>query len=276
MALTYKSLPFDLLLETDEQKAALEKGTFSGYLSTFDNADSYGDIIAPGAFKEDLDFFLTRGVILYQHNMREPIGKPVEAYEDERGLFLKARISHTATGKDCRTLMQDGVISKLSMGFRALGHKYLEKPDEVLKYWEGRGYTPTDEDLRMTQYGARLLTRCKLYEGSPVTFPANGECDITTVKSGDLPAGCSFEDHSERVLAAVEEWVERADAILALRAKEGRTFGLDTLRRLSAVRDRLVRMTAEPRIDAPVDPAELRALMAAFYAIDTPPIVTPQ
>ena len=57
------------------------------------------------------NLFLASGVILWQHNPNVPIGKPLEAREDEKGLWFRATIEDTSAGMDARKLMKAGVIN---------------------------------------------------------------------------------------------------------------------------------------------------------------------
>jgi HK97 family phage prohead protease len=168
-----------------EMRAASDDGSeFSGWASCWHTIDSYGSIIAPGAFDETLEFFLDKGFIGgLNHDWNQPIGKPIEATCDERGLFSTARISDTSHGKDMKVLLKDGVIKQLSIGFITLGYEWLDTQEEVAAYWEQHGYAPSAEDISRSQWGALLKTKVKLYEYSPVTIPANSLCDITEVRS---------------------------------------------------------------------------------------------
>lgn len=134
----------------DVQKA--EKNTFEGYASTFGNVDRQGDIIAKGAFKNSLKNHV---LVLYQHN--EAIGKALEMKEDQHGLFVKAKISDTERGREVMTLIKDGVINKMSIGFAI------------------KDYEHSDE--------GRVIKEVDLFEFSAVAFPANPEATITRAKS---------------------------------------------------------------------------------------------
>jgi HK97 family phage prohead protease len=133
------------------QKA--EKNTFEGYASTFGNVDRDGDIVEKGAFQSSLKNHV---LVLYQH--QEPIGKAIEMKEDDHGLYVKAKISDTERGKEVMTLIKDGVISRLSIGFD-------------IKDFE---YTPE----------GRILKDVDLLEFSAVAFPANPLAAITNAKGG--------------------------------------------------------------------------------------------
>jgi len=132
------------------QKA--EKNTFEGYASTFDNVDLQGDTVVRGAFLNSLSNHV---LVLYQHD--EVIGKVVDMKEDEKGLFIKAQISDTELGRDVMTLIRDGVINRMSIGFNIL-------------------------DYDVTAEG-RILKGIELFEVSAVAFPANKEAVITGAKN---------------------------------------------------------------------------------------------
>lgn len=142
------------------------KGEVEGYAAHFHNRDSYGDIIQPGAFTRTLASDHSRRVkVLWQHDSSEPIGKPLEMREDERGLFVKAKIAPTARGRDALVLFDAEIIDEMSIGYDALVDEYDNEKN------------------------ARLLQEVKLWEFSPVTWAANELARITAVKSAsDLDA----------------------------------------------------------------------------------------
>lgn len=143
-----------------ELESADENGEFSGYAAVFGNRDSGDDIIEKGAFartiKEDFD----RIKILSQHNDCElPIGKPIELREDDKGLFVRGKISDTQKGRDIRTLLQDGVLNELSIG-----------------------YDPVEFEFD-SNAGVRRLKEIKLWEISVVTWAMNEQAKVDEVKA---------------------------------------------------------------------------------------------
>jgi uncharacterized protein len=187
-----KELPF-------EYKEASDDGSsFSGYASVFCNVDRTGEVIAPGAFDDSLPRFLEEGVIAWNHDWGLPIGRPVEAREDRRGLYIKAFISDTQMGRDARTLLKDRVVKKLSIGFRTVASEVLNEK-AVGELWETHGYQPTPEDRHLLKaaQGARVLREIDLYEASPVSVPANRQADITAVKSF-LEAGRADQEQRQQ------------------------------------------------------------------------------
>lgn len=144
----YKASKFEL--------RAADENTFEGYASKFGNTDFHGDVIMKGAFAKTLKENANRVKILWQHRMDMPIGKPVEMYEDDNGLYVKGKLSMTDLGKNALTLIKDGVIDEMSIGFDIIKEDYSQ--------------------------GVRLIKEVRLWEFSPVTFAANDQAKITGVK----------------------------------------------------------------------------------------------
>ena len=140
-----------------EIKADVENNIIEGYGAYFNNVDSYGDIIEKGAFSKSIIENKSRIKILWQHNPNEPIGRPIEMYEDDKGLYIKAKISNTELGRKAMELMRDGVISEMSIGYE------VEKKD-----FKGNN---------------RVIKEVKLWEISAVTFAANPQAKILSVKN---------------------------------------------------------------------------------------------
>lgn len=255
-------------------------GEFEGYAAGIHNIDSVGDMILPGAFIDDLPRFLADGVVCWQHDWMTPIGKPLEAHEDPKGLFTKSRISKTTHGTDAMTLIRDGVVKKLSIGYRVKAYEWVDR-EGLIAYLSGAVVVEDQRKAILAQYDELdldevfLLKKIKLYEYSPVTVPANSAADITSAKHG-LLAGLSFTNQSETVLAAVTELAKRASEIKTLRTSEGRKTPLSAERRnqlttiqaaLKGVNDDLMTLLAEA---VPVDASdEARKAFAQFQATIT-------
>ena len=105
-----------------------EPGEFSGYASVFGNEDSHGDVVLPGAFADSLAEHKARGTmpaLFVEHGAALggdplPAGVWREMDEDERGLKVRGKISALDTdhGRRVRSLMQDGALRGLSIGFQ--------------------------------------------------------------------------------------------------------------------------------------------------------------
>lgn len=143
-------------VEQDDEKNI---GVFEGFGSIFGNVDSYGDIVAKGAFEESLQ---RNGMpaLLLQHNSMDIGGVYTQAEEKENGLFLKGELNlDVQKAREAYSLMKQGALKGLSIGF-------VTKEDEF------------DRDT-----GIRTIKRVDLMEVSLVTFPANKEAMVTQVKS---------------------------------------------------------------------------------------------
>lgn len=160
-----------------------DDGTFTGYGSVFGNVDSYREIVAPGAFKASLARMKEAGDILpvlWQHDPSKPIGGYTELAEDERGLKTSGFLlkDSVALAREAYALMKARVVKGLSIGYYVRGDSYDEKNS------------------------IRTLTELDLREISVVTFPANEQAQVDSVKSafalmlkaGQLPAVKDFED----------------------------------------------------------------------------------
>ena len=154
----YKTIAFEVE-DYDE-----EEGIFSGYGAVFSNIDSGGDIIEPGAFTKTIAEGAGRVKILSGHNdALLPIGVPVELREDAKGLYMRGKISDTALGRDVKTLIKDGVLGELSIGYDPVVFEYDES-------------------------GIRHLREVKLWEISVVTWAMNEQAVITGYKADDFAA----------------------------------------------------------------------------------------
>lgn len=147
-------------------KSISESGEFSGYGSTFDTKDSYGERVVKGAFAKSLDEWASKGKLpkmLWQHQSAEPIGVWAKMTEDAVGLYVEGRILLDAGDLERRAYahLKAGSIDALSIGYSvpAGGMEYDKQSDSL------------------------LLKQINLWEVSPVTFPANPEAVIESVKS---------------------------------------------------------------------------------------------
>lgn len=142
-------------------KDVSEDGTFEGYGSVFGNADSYGEVVMPGAFAKSLAKHAkekTSPLMLWQHNWENPIGVWDHLEEDRKGLFGKGRLLLGVQKADeAYILAKNGAVRGLSIGYR-----------EVRTEPDGKNVNLLELDLM---------------EISPVSFPANRRATITAVKS---------------------------------------------------------------------------------------------
>src|SRR5262245_12312747 len=275
------TLPFEVRsvkADTDGQYA----GEFTGYAAGIHNIDRVGDMILPGAFTDDLPRFMREGVVCWQHDWMTPIGVPLEAKEDSYGLMTRARVSKTAQGQDAMTLIRDGVVRKLSIGYRVQNYVWVDRSG-LAAYLQVSGLPLERREAILRQYDEMELTECfllkkiRLYEYSPVTVPANPNATIMDAKG--LLAGLTFRDQLLTVLAAAKSIATQAETIKVMRAKQGRGLSeerREELRQLAyemlnvsdAIREVLVEdEKAEQKIEAPLM-IDAGKLFAQFQQIE--------
>ena len=147
-----------LQAESIELKFDADKGEFEGYASVFGGVDSYGDTIAPGAYKKTLKK-RDRAVKMRWNHFGPVIGKWTEMREDEKGLFVRGQLTPGhSVAQDVLASLKHGAIDGLSIGFYP--SKYKE-----------------DEE------GKRTLQEIELVEISVVEEPADNAARITNVKA---------------------------------------------------------------------------------------------
>jgi hypothetical protein len=156
-----KVIPFEL------SKADGDGRVIEGHAAVFGNVDLGGDVVHPGAFKKTLAERGNKVKFLWQHDPSEPIGKVLFLQEDDKGLFIRARVSETRRGNDALALMKDGAVGELSFGYDAVKG--------------GTDYSKSDSGETV-----RNLREIRLYEVSPVTFAMNEEASILGVKAVDV------------------------------------------------------------------------------------------
>jgi HK97 family phage prohead protease len=161
----------DLAIQFETKAFGDGTGAFEGYASIFGNIDQGGDIVERGAFKDIVKGRDGRVKVLYQHNMRDPIGV-AEVAQDDKGLkFTGQLILESASARGAYALMKGGALDGMSIGFDV-----LPGGAEIMKS------------------GVRKLTALKLWEISPVTFGMNGLAGIDSVKSaGQITTEREFE-----------------------------------------------------------------------------------
>jgi HK97 family phage prohead protease len=172
MKLKHRQFAFDL-------KKVSNTGTFEGYGSVFGNADHYRDVVMPGAFSKSLAAWAEKDKlppILWQHNSAQPIGPFTHMSEDGTGLYCEGQllIKDVQQAREAYALMKSGAISGMSIGYNVVNSDYDGKTN------------------------VNQLTDIDLWECSIVTFPANTEANVTSIKSlvasGELPTLAEFED----------------------------------------------------------------------------------
>jgi HK97 family phage prohead protease/HK97 family phage major capsid protein len=105
-------------LPTTEE--AIESIYISGYASA-NTPDRVGDVIPSSTWASGMGNYLKNPIILAYHDHDDPVGRMVEHIVDDRGLWIKARISAAA---EIFNLVKDSVLTAFSVSFRVLDAEY--------------------------------------------------------------------------------------------------------------------------------------------------------
>lgn len=245
MDTVYQTVPFELT----ELKAADSGWSFSGYASTFGNVDQGGDVVMRGAFDASL-LNRKKRPLLWQHDLREPIGVEVSLKPDDRGLLGTWKVIDTLRGTDAHKLLKAGAIDSMSIG-----------------------YLPTE--LEFDDVGVRKLMQVDLLECSLVSLPMNEQALITHVKTprprvetlGEafqrllrIDEDEPFEDVLAQIKGFFKRGAEAAEALQARRADAGRKLSEghvhaidDLITEAKASLTRLERVVRDPELAKAVE-----------------------
>lgn len=134
-----------------------KKGIVTGYFSNFNNVDSDGDVIRPGAFAKTIreagpQSAQPRIKHLFNHNPAQPLGKLTELKEDAKGLYYESQVGTHSLGNDFVKMVESGLITEHSIGFKTIkDNSNKEGNNEIteIKLWEGSS---------LSAWGANELT----------------------------------------------------------------------------------------------------------------------
>lgn len=150
------------------QLKADETGKIAGFFSTYEKTpDSYGDIIAPGAFTKTIENRKATGhpfPLCFNHDFSAVIGAANTIEEKEQGPYIEADFLDTQLGQDVRKMVQSGAIYQFSFAYDVLKRRAPnaeEKANGVIN----------------------VLEEVEVYEVSVVTVPANQNAQVTDIKS---------------------------------------------------------------------------------------------
>src|SRR5688500_8037375 len=94
-----------------------EAGEFSGIASAFNEIDLMGDQVAPGAFEKSLADHRRKGrtpLMLWSHQLDQPIGRWTEIRETAEGLVVKGRLLlDVAKAREVYAMLKEKVVDGL-------------------------------------------------------------------------------------------------------------------------------------------------------------------
>lgn len=148
----------------------LAEGEFIVYPSTFTRTpDSYGDVVAKGAFLEDIEAWKASGNVLpglYGHRLDDPdyfVAGAIDQGEDEHGWWVKGEFDlESPKGAQVYRLVKGKRLSQLSFAFDVLDEGSVELEDGTK---------------------ANELRKLKVYEFSFVPVGANQDTSVVAVKA---------------------------------------------------------------------------------------------
>lgn len=179
-----KTLGFKFEVKSIDDK----EGVIEGYASVFNNVDSYGDKVVPGAFTKTIQEN-RHWPILSNHDTRQQIGINMEAKEDSYGLLVRGKLDivNIAKAREHFALCSMALALNADCGL-SIGYSVVKaEPDPDI---------PT----------VFLLKEIRMWEYSLVTFPANTAATVTDAKSLEEPDGLCI---AERVKKFVDELRQR-------------------------------------------------------------------
>jgi len=141
------------------------KGQVKAVFSVFNNVDSDGDVVIPGAIKSG---FKSGDVpMVWAHKWDMPIGKGKIKQDNDKATFEGSFFMDTESGKEAYNLVKSmGDLQQWSFGFRVMDSEYGKFKKDANE----------EEDVR-------YLKSLEVYEVSPVLVGANQETFTMAIKS---------------------------------------------------------------------------------------------
>ena len=157
------------LYKSFETKAAEDTGEITGYFSTYDRIpDSYGDVIAPGAFTDTIKAREESGhpfPLCWNHDLDQIIGKVDKIEDTEKGPLMTASFFDTPLAQEKRELVKSGVVYQFSFAYDILD----------------QGPVTLEDGTK-----ANELRKLDLFEVSIVPIPANPRAEMTSIKADQI------------------------------------------------------------------------------------------
>jgi len=158
MKIEKRTVKFNLEKREDEGKPP----RLIGHAAVFDEPTpimDFHEVVSRGAFRESIKQDDIRA--LFNHDPNHVLGRntaeTLRLKEDDKGLFIEIDPPDTQFARDLMVSMDRGDISQMSFGFQVLKDEWTRE--------EGK------PDLR-------TLKKVRLFDVSPVTFPAYDGTDI--------------------------------------------------------------------------------------------------
>jgi hypothetical protein len=156
-----------------EVRAVADSNTLVGHAAVFNTVIDLGyfrEKILPGAFKKTLsDNADVRA--LFNHNpdkiLARTKARTLKLCEDDTGLLSEISMPDTTLGRDLMVSVKRGDIDQMSFAFQAVQEQWDETDSE---------------------HPVRTITEAKLYDVSPVTYPAYPTTDVSAKSAENILA----------------------------------------------------------------------------------------
>jgi HK97 family phage prohead protease len=157
-----------MLYKSFEVKSDAGAGSISGYFATYDRIpDSYGDVIAEGAFTDTIKAREESGhpfPLCWNHDLDQIIGRVEKIEDTEKGPLMTASFFDTPLAQEKRELVKEGIVWQFSFAYNII---------------ESEAPTADEKKAGIMQ----KLTKLDLFEVSLVPVPANQTAIVTEIKS---------------------------------------------------------------------------------------------
>ncbi|WP_313548356.1 HK97 family phage prohead protease [Corynebacterium sp.] len=184
-----KKKSFDIHVKAVEEPSE-ETGVMVAYAAIFNNVDSYGDVILPGAFANSLKEYEDKErpiPLLYGHDFWDPfsnIGAVTEASEDEKGLKVTAKFDlENPKAAQVFRLVKEKRLAQMSFAYDIVEAAMAERDGEHV--YE--------------------LKEIKLFEVSVVPIGANQETEILEAKSWDSLSPAERQDLAAKAATVITQ-----------------------------------------------------------------------
>ena len=178
------------------QKSADDAGTISGYFSTYDRTpDSYGDVIAKGAFTETIEKRKESGhpfPLCWNHDLDQIIGSvnPDDIQDTDKGPLMTASFFNSPLAQEKREIVKSGVVYQFSFAYDILEAGPVELENGIK---------------------ANELKKLDLFEVSIVPIPANQNAVMTEVKAGRRNSKAD-EDKIRQAISLLQSVLDTEDS----------------------------------------------------------------
>lgn len=209
-----------MLYKSFEVKSDAGAGSISGYFATYDRIpDSYGDVIAPGAFTDTIKAREETGhpfPLCWNHDLDQIIGKVDKIEDTEKGPLFAASFFDTPLAQEKREIVKSGTVYQFSFAYNILDNAPVELEDGQK---------------------ANELRKLDLFEISIVPIPANQHAVMTEVKSEE-PEVKSGRRNSKKDADAIREAITLLQGVLGeLEEAEDPEDGEDEVKANTAVEE---------------------------------------